>query len=790
LRDYAHQYLNQPIDVSQEFSKEENRFFLGTRIEDFDPDSASGSLRWERYDLRHRMSFNQLTPILKRTVGSVGGLSFEEDRVAEEFPVGEYDEDPVLPFSISFVTPRTVRIRISTRPGLRRDAQSLMLDGEPGQDGSWSAEESRDAVTYSSEVGSVWVRRDPWRIEFRDAEGALLTNTYNFRDSYSLITSDPTPFSFVRSAEDLSRRIAATFSLVPDEKLYGCGESFTRLNKRGQKIPIWTSDAHGVQTLDMYKPIPFFVSSQGYGMFVHTSAPLTFDFGRSYDGANTIYLGDDELDLFVFFGTPKEILSEYTALTGRSPVPPLWSFGLWMSRITYTSEAEAREVARGMREHRIPCDVIHLDTGWFEEDWRCNYKFSTTRFDDPEKMISDLKDQGFRISLWQLPYFTPKNELHREVMEHGYAVLDVDGRPPTEDAIVDFSNPEAVEWYQGKLAGLLRMGVAAIKVDFGEAAPLRGAYASGRSGFYEHNLYPLRYNKAAAEITEEITGESIIWARSTWAGSQRYPVHWGGDAENTDSAMAATLRAGLSLGLCGFSFWSHDIGGFARRTPRDLYRRWMPFGMLTSHSRCHGVPPKEPWEYDEEFTDDFRRAVELKYLLMPYVYAQAHKCSENGHPMIRTLFFEHPDDPTSWLIEDEYMFGESMLVAPLMQESSGRSVYLPPGDWIDYQSGDAYEGGRWYEIKSGTIPAVILVRAGSAIPHVQLAQNTDRIDWSQLELRVFAAPSTSTATGMIATPDRREVVSLQLDRGGDDFTLRGSAPDEVANLAVRTTGLR
>jgi alpha-D-xyloside xylohydrolase len=212
--------------------------------------------------------------------------------------------------------------------------------------------------------------------------------------------------------------------------------------------------------------------------------------------------------------------------------------------------------------------------------------------------------------------------------------------------------------------------------------------------------------------------------------------------------------------------------------------------MLTSHSRCHGVPPKEPWAYDEEFTDDFRRAVELKYRLMPYVYAQAHKCSENGHPMIRTLFFEYPDDPTSWLIEDEYMFGESMLIAPLMRESSGRNVYLPPGDWIDYQSGVAYEGGRWYQIRAGDIPAVILVRAGSAIPHVQLAQNTDRIDWSQLELRVFAASSTSTATGVVATPERWELRSLRLDREGEDFTLRGSAPDRVANLAVRTTGLR
>jgi alpha-D-xyloside xylohydrolase len=202
------------------------------------------------------------------------------------------------------------------------------------------------------------------------------------------------------------------------------------------------------------------------------------------------------------------------------------------------------------------------------------------------------------------------------------------------------------------LKSLLEMGVAAIKVDFGEAAPRTGSYASGKSGFYEHNLYPLRYNKAAAEASRDATGESIIWARSAWAGSQRYPLHWGGDAENTDSAMAATLRAGLSLGLCGFSFWSHDIGGFVYRSPEDLYRRWTPFGMLTSHSRCHGVPPTEPWEYGEDFTYEFRRAVELKYRLMPYIYAQAKLCSEKGYPMLRTLFFERPDDPIAWLVVD------------------------------------------------------------------------------------------------------------------------------------------
>lgn len=770
MRDYDHPYLNQPFDISEEFSKQENHFFIGAQTATFDSEEVTGTIRWERYNLRQRMSFNQVTPLFERTSWGEKGTSFEDDKYAEEFPSGEYDKDHVLPFSLSWVSPRTIRLRVSTRLPVASYGPSPMLDGEPGEDDSWQVRGGEGVVTYSSEFGSVTVTQNPWRIEFRDASGELLTGTQHLQDSRCLINSDPTPFSFVRTASDLTRKIAASFSLRPDEKIFGCGESFMRLNKRGQKIPLWTIDAHSAQTPDMYKPVPFFLSSAGYGMFVHTSAPLTFDFGRSYDGANTIYLGDEQLDLFFFFGEPKEVLSEYTALTGRSPMPPLWSFGLWMSRITYESEVEAREVAKKLREYEISADVIHLDTGWFEEDWRCDYEFSSSRFEDPDRMIADLKDQGFRISLWQLPYFTPKNRLYPEILEHGYAVLDADGRPPTEDAILDFSNPEAVEWYKDKLVGLLERGVGAIKVDFGEAAPLRGVYASGKSGFFEHNLYPLRYNKAAAEATKDATGESIIWARSAWAGSQRYPIHWGGDAENTDSAMAGTLRAGLSLGLCGFSFWSHDIGGFVYSCPEDLYRRWMPFGMLTSHSRCHGVPPKEPWEYGENFTEDFRRAVELKYRLMPYVYAQARLASENGHPMLRTLFFEYPHDPTSWLVEDEYLFGTDLLVAPLMAETAGRRVYTPPGNWIDYQTGRTYEGTRWHYIEAGEIPAVILVKEGVAIPHACLAQSTGEIDWTELELVVFGSRSPEV-TGLVCLPDDGALHTLRLQDDGGELAL-------------------
>jgi alpha-D-xyloside xylohydrolase len=574
----------------------------------------------------------------------------------------------------------------------------------------------------------------------------------------------------VRRSSDLTRRIAATFELQHDEKLFGCGESFTRFNKRGQRVQLSTRDGMGTQNEWMYKPIPFFLSSNGYGMFVHTSAPLTFDFGKFFDAHNVIYSGDENLDLFIFLGEPREILSEYTALTGRSPVPPLWSFGFWMSRITYNSEDQVRQVAQQLRIHQVPADVIHLDTGWFETDWRSDYHFSTSRFRDPAKMIAELKQQGFHVSLWQYTYFTSKNELWKEMVAKGYHVKNEGGQLPFEDATLDLSNPEAVKWYQGKLRELLKLGVGAIKVDFGEGAPLTGQYASGLGGWYEHNLYPLRYNKAVAEVTKEVTGEDVIWARSAWAGSQRYPLHWGGDAENTDSAMAAELRGGLSFGLSGFSYWSHDVGGFVQRAPRDLYRRWLAWGVLTSHTRAHGAPPREPWEYDAALTEDFRRALGLRYSLMPYIYAQAKDSSARGFPMVRPLFFEYPNDPGSWSIDDEYMFGSDLLVAPMFATGDRRKVYVPPGVWIDYQSGRVYEGAKWHDIQLGQIPVVLLVKNHSVLPHIRVAQSTRDMDWDNVELRVFSTDN-GPVTGLFTRPGS-DLQNLSLVARGRGFALR------------------
>jgi alpha-D-xyloside xylohydrolase len=762
---------NRPVDPSEEFSKQYNHFFLAQKLERFDPMSGSGSIRWGGFSLQQRVSYHQVT------------LPFAQGKSWQDAPASEYDDVQDFPFALSFVTPRTVRLRLAARAHLASEEDSLMLDGEPPTDDSWEPADDGFSVVYKGSFGSVTAERDPFHLEFRDESGNLLTCTLHSSDAPGELNSLPIPLSFVRRSANLHRHLAVTFSLAPGEGLFGGGESFTRLDKRGQKMVLWTCDAYGAQTPYMYKPVPFFLSSRGYGVFVHTSAPTTLDLGHSYDGAATVFLGDDVLDLFFFFGSPKEVLSEYTALTGRSPTPPLWTFGLWMGRESYQSEEETRAVARKLRDERIPTDVIHLDTGWFEVPSRCDFRFSPSRFPDPEKMLSDLRRDGFRVSLWQLPYLNPKNELHPEATEHGYAVLSASGRPPIDDAVMDLSDPEAEKWYQGKLEKLLRMGAAIFTADFGEAAPVAGHYASRQASFLEHNLYPLRYNKSVSEVTEEVSGHGTIYARSAWAGSQRYPVHWSGDPEPTDAAMAATIRAGLSLGLCGFSFWSHFIGGFPYPTPPELYLRWLAFGMLTSHSRCHGAPPTEPWEYGEQFTDEFRRIVEMKYRLMPYVYAQAKLASEEGYPMHRALFFDHPDDPTCWTIEDEYMFGEDLLVAPLVEESRTRTVYLPPGTWYDYQDGDSYEGGRWHRIAAGDLPVILLVRSGAAIPHVELAQSTDRIDWSEIELSVFGPEA---AEALLCLPDEGTLHRLRLERDGERFVLEDDPFEgEVAFAVVR-----
>lgn len=743
--------MNQPLDMSTDFRDLSNTLFFADHLESFDAKSGEGLVNWKRGHLMPRQAFN------------TNGAQPRKMRMLD-FPFTAYENDPNLKFKIDFVTPRTVRIRMLTTPVEPKPAASIMLAKEPGRDGSWKVTETNDKIIYSSDYGTIQINKNPWRIVLKDKTGRILSQTAALSDADSTQVKY-TPFCFVKRGSDNARRINPVFTLTADEMIFGCGESATGLNKAGQKVNLFVTDPQGPETDQMYKPIPFFMSNRGYGMFMHTSAPVTCDFGATYIGLNKMFMGDENLDLFVFFGEPKDILDEYTDLVGKPGMPPLWSFGTWMSRITYFSEKEGYDVAANIRKNKYPCDVIHFDTGWFDVDWQCDYKFSENRFQNPQQMLKDLRSQGFHVCLWQLPYFTPKNRYFSELIEKDMYVKNGNGELPYEDVVLDFSNPETVKWYQDKLAGLLNIGVSAIKVDFGEAAPLNGIYASGKSGWYEHNLYPVRYDMAVSEITKKLHNENIMWARAAWAGSQRYPLHWGGDAATTNTGLLGTLRAGLSFGLSGFSFWSHDMGGFVKSTPEDLYCRWIPFGFLTSHTRAHGAPPTEPWLYDSKRVQDvFRKSAEMKYRLMPYVYAQAKECTEKGLPMLRALFVEFPDDPGAWKVDDEYLFGSQILVAPLLESGmTGRTVYLPEGKWIDYQTEKVYEGG-WHRIEAGSLPIIMLVRDGSVLPHLKLAQSTAEMDWSKMSLKVYSADK-KQAEGLVCLPADNRIQVVKVDCG-------------------------
>ena len=773
------EYLQcQAPDVSGDFSDLANTYFLADSIAGFNLDKGEGLLNWKRYRLAPRQAFNLngYWPVRMKML---------------DFPDTQYDNDPNLKIRIQKIDDRTLRVTVFTSPIEPKmdEANDPMfspefISGNFGNGnarmgkGRWNTSASAQSIIYKNGNGELEIQKYPFRLILRDAKGKILTQTRHIIDNDSTQVK-LLPFNFIKRGSDNSRSINPVFMLSPGERIYGCGESFTSLNKVGQKVNISVVDPQGPETDGMYKPVPFYFSNRGYGIFMHTSAPTTADFGASYIGAQRLFMGDETMDFFVFFGEPKEILDKYTNVTGKSPMLPLWTFGTWMSRISYFSQKEGLEIAHQLRANRIPADVIHFDTGWFGVDWQCDYEFAKDRFKDPVGMLKTLKKDGFHTCLWQLPYFTPKNRYFHELVEGGMAVRNANGTLNYEDAVLDLSNPKTVSWYQDKIAHLIKQGVGVIKCDFGEAAPYDGLYASGKTGFYEHNLYPLRYNKALWEAVKANSAdhEGVIWARSAWAGSQRFPLHWGGDAATNEIGsvgMLGDLRGGLSFGLSGFSFWSHDMGGFVTQSPDDLYRRWLPFGFLSSHTRAHGAPPTEPWLIGKDFTDAFRANAEMKYQLMPYVYAQAKDCSEKGLPMVRALFVEFPHDAGAWLVEDEYMFGSQLLVAPLLESGSCRTVYLPKGKWIDYQSGKIYEGGyqeisiptaqevKAYAEASGSatvsqpLPCIILVKDGSLIPQVPVAQSTDKINWSKLSWRPFKADA-AECVGYLYQPGSEKI---------------------------------
>jgi len=547
-------------------------------------------------------------------------------------------------------------------------------------------------------------------------------------------------------------RAAFAFHASTDEKTAGTGERFAPMNLSGRTLVLENADALGVNNRRCYKNVPFYVSNRPYGLLILTSAHTRLSLADISTRVNQAMVEDGLLDLFVIGGKNVErILHNYRLLTGFPHEVPVWSYGIWMGRMTYFSADETRQVAARLRKEAFPCDVIHIDTGWFDKDWICDWKFSPRTFPDAQDYLKEMRSNGFRITLWQLPTVSEETDLFAPALEKKYIASDnniVSSHSNFGErglaATIDFTNPRAIEWYQGLLEKLLLMGVAAIKTDFGETIDLQAHY-QGMDAMLLHNLYSLLYQKAAFEITERVTGEGLIWARSGWVGNQRYPVHWGGDAASTWDGMAGSLRGGLHLGLSGYAFWAHDIAGFhglpnfMNCWPTDeLYMRWTQFGVFSSHIRYHGASPREPYEYPA-IADLVRQWWNLRYSLIPYLVEQGRRIVHTGLPMLRALIFHHDDDPMCWHIDDQYYFGDAFLVAPIMNDAGVRDVYLPSGKWIDFWTGERLEGSQW--IKDITMPLEhmpVYVKFGAKVPvYPHRVQCTDEIDLSEAVNIIF-----------------------------------------------------
>lgn len=544
-----------------------------------------------------------------------------------------------------------------------------------------------------------------------------------------------------------------SFHAKADEKFVGTGERFSKMDLSGHTFQLKNQDGQGVNNKRTYKNIPFYMSSEMYGLFLHTSAYSKISLADFSTRSVQILVEEPILDVFLIGDdTPEKIIYHYKCLTGFPTSPPNWSYGVWMSKMTYFSEQEVNEICERLRNEDFPCDVIHLDTGWFDTDWLCEWKFNAERFPNPDRFISTLKKNGFRVSLWQMPYISEKAEQYEEAKRENYLGItrgeSMQGSSNFSNldyaGTIDFTNPKAVVWYQNLLKKLLEMGVSCIKTDFGEEIHMDVDYCGMPSETF-NNIYALLYQKAAFEVTKDVTGDGVVWARAGWAGCQRFPIHWGGDAAASWDGMAGSLKGGLHLGLSGFGFWSHDVPGFHGLPdfmnaiiPDDLYVRWTQFGVFTSHIRYHGTSKREPYHYPN-IASIVRKWWKLRYALLPYIIEQGRKTTTTGYPVLRALLMHHPTDKMCWHIDDQYYFGDAFLVAPIMNSENRRDIYLPEGRWIHFFNGTFQEGGQWlksYEAPLGEMP--VWVKENEFISlYPEAVSCTDEMDFNKtIQLRI------------------------------------------------------
>jgi len=696
-------------------------------------------------------------------------------------------------------------LRLRCAPGGDVPAgETPMVVGDVAPRGDLRVDDDGEEIRLATGALTCTIQRAPFALEVRDAAGTRLLRLRPadlepiHRQLEPWNPPEQTWIFGLRYAYPLGwtehgDRTAAfcALDLRHDESVFGLGEDFGPVDKRGVRRTLWLQEAFSNTSPAAYKGCPFLLSTRGYGLFANTSNATTFDVGARDHTATSLLVEDTTaLDLFVIHGPRiRDVLPRYTAITGAPALPPRWSFGLWMGRITYRSQEEVERVARELREHRIPCDVVHVDTGWFADEYVCDLEFSRERFPDPAAMCERLAAQGLRVCLWQWPNYNVGSPLFEAGRAEGFLARRPSGHTYTfpggygEDAgFVDWSNPAAAESLGPRFARLFDAGVAAIKVDYGEGAPPDAVYHAVPSSAM-HNLYPLLYAGAIWAMTERArgAGDTVLWARAAWAGSQRYPVHWSGDGVARFEDLACVLRSTLSFGLSGFPFYAHDIGGFAGVPTPELYVRWAQLGLFSSHTRAHGSPPREPWAYGERAEAIVRRYAELRYRLLPYLWSEAVDCCARSLPMVRPLVVEFEDDPVARTVEDEYLLGSALLVAPVLDEGTSRRVYLPPGGWYDFDAKQRLEGGRFVEVDAPLERLPLFAREGFVLALGEAARCTDEAGLDPLRLELHGAPATD---GLVVHGRADERVDVRFASREGELGVRLEGTPVRAELAL------
>ena len=620
------------------------------------------------------------------------------------------------------------------------------------------------------------------KIENKEGANKWVRITGSEGRDLALIKKNYMGMPYDKAGDTANTYMRQNLMLSVNEHIYGMGERFSALVKNGQRVAIYQKDG-GTSTDQSYKNVPFYLSDKAYGVFVNHPEPFEFEIASDSVEKCEFAVEGGYLDYYVIAGQDmKDVLVRYTDLTGKPSLPAPWTYGLWLST-SFTTDYDEETVMSfvdGMLKRDIPLRTFHFDCCWMRDFHWTDFTWDPEVFPDPEGMIARIKSKGINVCCWINPYIAQGNDIFDEGVENGYFIKRTNGDVWQWDmwqpgmAIVDFTNPAAKKWYQGFIAGLIDMGVDAIKTDFAERIPMEDViYYDGSDIKRMRNYYTYLYNRAVYEIIEEKKGkgQAMLFARSATAGCQKFPVHWGGDCWSDYEAMEQSLRGGLSLQMSGFGFWAHDIGGFEQTSTADVYKRWVAFGLLSSHSRLHGSSSyRVPWLYDEEAVDVVRFFTKLKARLMPYIYKTAVETSRSGIPMMRAMVLEYNGDRNVTYLDKQFMLGESLLAAPIFNDESRAEFYLPEGKWTDFFTEADYEGGKWYKEECGYLDVPLMVRENSVIA-VGRCENKPDYDYADgAELRVYALADGGTAETVVYGMDNEIELKASFRRNGDKVT--------------------